>query len=338
MSLLYISQGDVGSTSKFRLEIIKSFYKEDVDEISYFDFFAGANYINKRLAWRVYWGPVIWRINKEVKNRLVLQNKFYHIIWIDKGVFLSLSTMEMLRKCCKYLIHYTPDTAFLGNNSRHFRNSINFFDFVITTKTFEIPKYSEYYSNDKLIYLSQGYNKSVHFARCHFNLKRFAISFIGLYEDYRANIILTLLQNGYTIHLGGIGWESFYSRYSSFSLIYLGSEVKGSEYALAISNNHFALGLLSKKFPELHTTRTFEIPACGTCLITERNFEIDSFFLDSECIKFNTVHDILKSLLYFRANMDALKRVTEAGSKRVIVDKRDYHSQMDFLINQLDKI
>ena len=32
-------------------------------------------------------------------------------------------------------------------------------------------------------------------------------------------------------------------------------------------------GLLAKWVPELHTTRTFEIPACGTALVTERNSE-----------------------------------------------------------------
>lgn len=39
----------------------------------------------------------------------------------------------------------------------------------------------------------------------------------------------------------------------------------------------FARGALSRRFPERHTTRTFEIPACGTVLITEWNEEISVF-------------------------------------------------------------
>ena len=45
--------------------------------------------------------------------------------------------------------------------------------------------------------------------------------------------------------------------------------------------NAVGLGLLSKRFPERHTTRTFEIPACGALLATERTADTTRFFDES---------------------------------------------------------
>jgi spore maturation protein CgeB len=335
MNTLYISQGNEGSTSQFRGDIIRSLTNNDYDEISYFNLFWNSNFLFKRLAWRIYFGPVISKINNYVVNSLLSKGKFYSVIWIDKSVFLTPSTIKILRENCKFLIHYTPDTAFISNNSRHFRNSVKYFDFVITTKTFEMDIYKKYCDSSKVICISQGYYKNIHFSYFPFESKEFSITFIGLFEEYRASIIASLLNHGFSVYLGGVGWDSFCLKNRSNRLVFLGREVNGASYAKAISKSHFALGLLSKNFPELHTTRTFEIPACGTCLITERNLEIDSFFLDTECIKFSSVNEILESLMYFKTNLHELKKLTEAGFNRIVRDERDYFSQISSLFRKL---
>ena len=66
--------------------------------------------------------------------------------------------------------------------------------------------------------------------------------------------------------------ESFAKKHQNNpNLIYLGDGVYGKDYVTTLQNAKMAWGALSKWVPELHTTRTFEIPACGTALVTERN-------------------------------------------------------------------
>ena len=63
----------------------------------------------------------------------------------------------------------------------------------------------------------------------------------------------------------------------SVAIITFNEERYIEEYAKIISLSYFGLGLLSNWVPELHTTRTFEIPACNTCLITPKTIEIANF-------------------------------------------------------------
>ena len=49
-------------------------------------------------------------------------------------------------------------------------------------------------------------------------------------------------------------------------LFYKGNGIFGEEYARALSEALISLGLLSRIIPEMHTTCTFEIPACGNGL------------------------------------------------------------------------
>ena len=71
---------------------------------------------------------------------------------------------------------------------------------------------------------------------------------------------------------------------------------------------------------ELHTTRTFEIPACGTILITEKNVETLSFFNPDEVIFFEDIYDIPSLINDTKNHIElALK-----GRNRVVNDVRDY--------------
>jgi spore maturation protein CgeB len=83
---------------------------------------------------------------------------------------------------------------------------------------------------------------------------------------------------------------------------------------------------LSKRFPELHTTRTFEIPACGAVLATERNAETARFFSDAEAMFFDGPEDLADRLTteFARADSTAMEQLAVRGRARVISDARDY--------------
>lgn len=84
--------------------------------------------------------------------------------------------------------------------------------------------------------------------------------------------------------------------------------------------------LLSKRFPELHTTRTFEIPACGGILTTEATPETRSFFAESEALFFDDHADLVEQLsrLFADASTEKLTEMAVAGAARVESDGRDY--------------
>ncbi len=309
MKVLYVGQCNEGSTSKMRYCILQELIASPIELINISNYIESASRIFKSLAWRYNFGPLVHRINIEIEKYLKSSMIEWDLIWVDKGVFIYPQTLLKLKQRTKNLVHYTPDTAFYQNKSSHFLNGINTYDYLITTKSFDLNYYYKLVNNNKIIYKSQGYNSKIHFPRVDFTDKTDTITFVGLCEPSREKIISYLLARGYKMNIGGFGWSNFFEKHKKYlnNINFLGELVINENYAVAISKSKFALGLLSKKFPEMHTTRTFEIPACGTCLITETNSEINSLFNDNECLKFKVFDELDEKLKYYFKNSNSLE-------------------------------
>jgi spore maturation protein CgeB len=152
--------------------------------------------------------------------------------------------------------------------------------------------------------------------------------FVGLAEPDRETCVATLLGNDIPVRLAGRGWQRFLQRWKkSSNLQFEGEDAFGDDYARLLSESWVGLGLLSKRFPELHTTRTFEIPACGAVLATERNRETEQFFNPDEALFFSGYENLAEKLSkLFAQGTGTLEAMANAGRKRVARDARDYSS------------
>ena len=98
------------------------------------------------------------------------------------------------------------------------------------------------------------------------------------------------------------------------NLKFLGEGLFNDAYAKAISSAHLSLGLVSKRFPELHTTRTFEIPACGSVLVTERNTETSQFFNEDEVLFFSNEAEMVDKISKLLLDDEALQQISQKGT------------------------
>ena len=206
---------------------------------------------------------------------------------------------------------------------------------MITTKSFEKENYLQYIPSSKLILTTQGFDKNIHYPRHSFKNKSDEVVFIGLCEESREQIVDLLIQNKIKVKIAGHGWQNFIKKHNSRFLNYLGTSLWKDDYAREISGSYFGIGLLSKRFPELHTTRTFEIPACGTALLTERNSETECFYNDDEVIFYNSTEDLVEKITYYRKNVDRLKQLTLNGKNKVTQGGFDYHSILTEILNKI---
>jgi len=323
----YIGTLDQGGTCRMRGEIIASILSShDAVFIDTRYIFKSFNRLIQSLGFRYKIGPLVKRVNGLVR-REIGKSEFYDMIWVDKAIYLHPSTTKILRNKTKCLIHYTPDTAFFANKSRYFNRSMGIYSYLVTTKSYDLPFYRENVPDKYLILTTQGFDPRYHRSSYTFEEKEVDVAFIGLYEPHREKVLQLILDNGFTLVLAGHGWDRFaVKNRANESFKFAGRSIQKEAYGKLISSARFSPGLLSKKFPEKHTTRTFEIPACGTALLTEYNEETSTFYAENEAIFYNDEKEMIRKMIYYRDHADKLKILTVAGMQRITENGPDYRS------------
>jgi len=334
MRILYIGHYNEGSTSKMRGEYLKKILKtENIIIINNDVPILKTPRIFRSLGWRYKTGPLISNINNFIIASI---DKYPHfdLAWIDKGVFINPAVIHQIREKSHMLVHFTPDPAFLYHQSKLFYKAIPDYDYCITTKSFEIEAYKAH-SAKSVIFCTQGYDPFIH-RPLHDYRDKNGIVFIGHKEDNREEVISLLIEKGITFKLAGIKWGKLASRYKNYkNFIYYGNGVFGDSYARLLSSSLIGLGFLSKIIPEKHTTRTFEIPACGTALLTERNEEIQEIYDDDEVLFFDGPDDLVQKVEFAYANPAYLRVIAEKGYEKVIHGGYDYESILKRIIHKI---
>jgi spore maturation protein CgeB len=334
-NVLYIGQYTKGTTSRMRAQTLQALIKTNVFEI----IDTHVPFYNTHRLWRSFGfrhkrGLLINNINKYIVA--ALKEGTYDLIWVDKAVFITPKTTALLRSRAKKLVHFTPDPAFTFHKSKLFLKSLLCYDFLVTTKSYELEHYYKYIKTDKVLYATQGFDAKLHKPSEHPFSKKEGFVFIGHYEDQRAVVLEKLLQNDIKITLSGIKWNCFARKYQDNpNLTYLGDGVYGEDYVKTLQNAKMAWGAVSKWVPELHTTRTFEIPACGTALLTERNAETELFFNEDEVVFYISDDEFIDKIMYYMSNTDALEQITNKGCAKVNKSGYDYKSIISKVLNQI---
>jgi spore maturation protein CgeB len=335
MKVLYIGQYTNGTTSKMRADTLRSILQSQTFKIidTHIPFYQTNRWV-RSFGFRYKKGPLINNINKYIVA--ALKEETYDLIWVDKAVFITPKTTALLRSRASKLIHFTPDPAFTFHKSRLFLKSLPNYDFLVTTKSYELEHYYKFIKTDKVLYATQGFDAKLHKPSEHPFSKKEGFVFIGHYEDQRGEVLEKLLQNDIKITLAGIKWNRFAKKHQENpNLTYLGDGVYGEDYVKTLQNAKMAWGALSKWVPELHTTRTFEIPACGTALVTERNLETQSFFKDDEAIFYTNENDLIEKITFFMNNDKPLEVLTKKGASRAVTCAYDYSSILNAILKTI---
>lgn len=243
----------------------------------------------------------------------------FDAVFVDKGVWIWPGTMRALKAAARWgvAVHFTPDAQFLENRSRHFFRALPDYDLAITTKTFEIDAYRAAGAPEVKLLL-QGHGRHlapVDPANIPVPL-RSEVAFVGHCQPAYAAFLESLLAR-VPLAIWGPGWVRHAQRHAWAGGVVRGDGIYGPDYPRVLAGAKIALGLLSKRIPETTTTRSFEIPACGTMLLAERTDDHKALFEEGvEAEFFDSVEECADKAQFYLADDAARERIAAAGLRR----------------------
>jgi len=285
-------------------------------------------------------------------------------MWAEKQEYLRPKTLRHLRRLNVRLLHYTPDPYFTLSWKRTglMDSCLPLFDYAVTSKRYELNEYHRVCQ--KVIYMPLGYAESVHRPVVSADLKtrrRFNsdVSFLGGWEPRRESLLDIIAGIGCDLKIWGYGWDHLadgrwtprrayrlrllsggaprINKNERLAAALQGGEVYGDAYAWALSGALINVGFLRHVCPDQHTTRTFEIPACGSMMLADRTDEHKEFFEEGvEAEYFSGGEELLEKVRFYLKYEASRERIAHAGYKRCLKSGYSYRERLKGVLAELN--
>lgn len=269
--------------------------------------------------------PVRYTNNKANEEIIMFcKKKSFDIIWIDKGIFIHPNTLKVVKDLLPNakIVEYSPDNMVERHNqTRNFLECLPLIDYFVTTKSYNVDDLKKMGCKE-VIFVNNAYEDTFHhpYDLTKEEKERLGgkIGFIGMWEKERYESILYLAEHGISVRVWGGGEWLKYKRQNPNMII----EEEGlfsEDYNKALSAFDISLCFLRKMNYDLQTTRTMEIPACGSLLMAEDTIEHRKLFENGkEAVFFKSNEDLLSACKYYLTHEDERKAIAEAGRRRCV--------------------
>lgn len=253
------------------------------------------------------------------------------VVLIVKGMFLAPETLGRIKEeNGAILINYATDDPFnqLVNNSM-LVEAIRFFDVYACTKRAIIDDVKKA-GCSRAVFVPFGYKPTVHFPedpKSDSERARFAadVTFLGTCDRDRVPIINAIrrARPELRLHLYGAFWNRHPStRPCSNGL------VRGRDVRLAFRGAKIVINLVRRANRDMHGPRTFEIPACGAFMLTDRTDEQREFLAeDKEAVFFSSIDEMNDKISYYLKHDSVRRSIAEAGYRRIIAQPNTYEDR-----------
>jgi hypothetical protein len=141
------------------------------------------------------------------------------------------------------------------------------------------------------------------------------VAFVGNYSPERAEWLRHLLD--FDLALWGLRWDRAIALDARFRRAVRGLRREGSAFAEAYAAADIGLNLI-QAYPDGHNMRSFEGPACGGLILSNRTRELVEIFREGEEIAcFATPDELRAQVAFYLARPDERARVAANGLRRV---------------------
>ena len=276
--------------------------------------------ISGNLSEKVYNKILLDRTNANKRLLQASLEENFDIIFLIRPCFIKRKVLEAIRSNTNSkLVLHNNDSMFGPAKSCIFRNiidTLDLYDTIFVYRDWEHCHYKNFGARNVWT-LYPFYIPNIH-KNTWESKKRFC-GFFGHFEnDNRIRIYKSIVRNnliGSEICFRGSGWDKIVD----FSKQHETTQpVIGENYVHYLNTTEICLGIYSSLNRDFYSRRTFEIPACGALLVSQRNRYVQSFFEeDKEAVYFSSTEELISKLVYLYNNKDKLAHLAKCGFERV---------------------
>lgn len=261
------------------------------------------------------------------------------VVLIGKGAFISPETLAAIKADTgAVLVNYATDDPFNRNvNTPELVESIGLYDIYACTKRAIMNDVSRA-GCPRVIYVPFGYKPELHFPELGASDEergRFKsdVAFIGGCDSDRAPLFAALALAMPELDLALYG--GFWNRWPALRGYWRGFAI-GRDFRLALGGTKIAINVVRKANRDDHVMRTFEIPACGAFMLTERTREhLELFGEGDSAAYFASPEELASQIEYYLAHDQEREAIARRGRAKVTSEA---HSYMDRVLSLLGAV
>lgn len=343
MKALYIGSLDPNSCAVFYRNSLKDLGYDVVSHDP--EYFSNQTFLEK-LVLKVTKEPLRSKIAKSDKKLLELaKTHAFDLVLVIAENFLSTETIEEFKSLQKnskpIFIYHSHDNNFSSGilKPRGFWETLKYYDYAFTTKSQNVKKYEEL-GQKNAFFIPSAFSPHAHrlvlAAESQFIHNPLEVSFIGTYDKSRDPVFDTL--DWKHLNIWGNNWKRS-KHFTSHSDRIVPHAIYGKLYADVTSHSKISLGLLREEAEDLHTQRTFEIPACGSMQIAPRNDEILSFFdEDKEIVCYGTLEELKDKIDYYLKHETERAKIARNGYEKVMHSQHTYTDRVLVMVSKTGQL
>ena len=275
-----------------------------------------------------------------ILERTLIQTVRQHqpqVIFFEKSQWLRPRTFSKLRDAGPVgmvLAHYNPDEFFDSDNPNKwgfFLEAIPYYDVHFIPKPSNLQGYLDH-GGKHIHVFDRSFDPSFHrpVPLSPEEKERFGceIGFIGKWAPHREQVIAEVIRSGIPVAVWGNGWYRG-PHWETIRPHWRGPAQYGEEYPKAICGMGIALHFLRKENFDEQDSRSFELPACGACMVAGRSPAHERLFEEGkEAFFFDETSELISILKDLQANPDLCKQIGEQAREKSVHSPYDHDARL----------
>ena len=260
----------------------------------------------------------------------------YTFVFVTKGSFLTLKTLQYIKQNGLKVIGYNPDDPYNPYSSnRNIQNSLKLYDLYFIWST-ALCKQIESRENIPCRYLPFAADPSLYNSE-HFTSgveQKYALSFIGNWDEEREKLLVQIEQKEHLV-LFGNNW-GYKLRSQQLKNCFSGYPVVKEAFAKTVKESVINLNILRLQNKDAHNMRTFEIPASGGFMLHEYSEDVASFFKEGEEIEFfRNVDELNTKISYYLKHPQHASEIGNNAYNKVLSSNYTYDARIKTILKEV---